>query len=353
MTYRGFYLLSRRKMIRLGKLENLTQVGGVFYVKLLSAVILVCMAWANPAFAQTPCEAVNSLLTTISTVRDIEADIQNEQFDANLTKLEGQVGNMFLPALFPEIDSKQFAAEQMIVREYIDAIQLSSELRGAGHLGGTGREVEIKLALGEAVSTQFKLALASIDNYWGCGMVYAPGGEVEDQSSNLSTQFGQERSRSNLALDRQSSIPRLSNASNRSSGVGNASQVTLNAMILDGASSLFLVISLIAAFAATVFLYLRHQAVQTVREARHLLYLPLISKIGSVKHPMVLVDISMNGGKLKHDQSIEGKPQIKLYVGRRWLSGQVKWSNSSYAGVLFKSPLTADFLYDVIHRESP
>ena len=315
--------------------------------RLLPIFILTLGFSPTPAFSQTPCETIDAILQTVSTVRDFEIDAGKARTLETLSVLERQLDRLSLVSLFPSLDKNVFLLEQKEILAYLSKIQT------AVTAGENNFSPDVRGYTEEVITPEFISTLSSLNSYWGCNFVQSQSDQTVSLHQNYSSKFGLDPVKTEDRLGGvYSPIPKMLNGPKRGEGHASVSHVTLNPLLLEGGKGVLLLMTFIVVSSASTYLYFKYQALQSVREMRHLLYLPVISKINNVTHPMVLVDISMNGGKLQHDQAIEGKPHISFFVGKRWLKGQVRWSNSSYAGVLFKSPLDAHVLMDVVQKEN-
>lgn len=103
---------------------------------------------------------------------------------------------------------------------------------------------------------------------------------------------------------------------------------------------------------ALLIYYRRNSASERTRETRHILSLPLSVRIKSETLDAELVDVSMNGFKLRHDGVIADTGPISIRLGGAWRNAHVRWSNAHFVGGNFTQPLSTETLALAVEKNA-
>lgn len=96
--------------------------------------------------------------------------------------------------------------------------------------------------------------------------------------------------------------------------------------------------------------YRRNSASYKAREVRHILSQSVTVRINERPLQLTLVDLSMNGFKLRHDGRVEGTGSIDMALGGDWHNGHIRWRNDGFIGGNFVHPLPPATMIDVIDK---
>jgi hypothetical protein len=303
------------------------------YIHFLLAV-LVSLLSALPAQAETACKSLDSVLNTVSVVRDIEADPKEAIQDIYLSDLSARMEVIALPALIPMKERDAFPAESAAILQYI------STLREAVAGAQGGYDAYARQIFSQSVSVEFLQSLKSLETYWGCnaeakvealgeavGLERADYFGVVHMSADIEG-AGVERSALNTSQERGL----------LSSGQTISQVAFLPVKVKQASLAIFMLLGVLMLIGGFYFHMSRLKNFE-VREHRRALRLPVRVRIDNAERAVLIMDISMNGAKIKHSNKIEEKSVLHIHLGDTWHLGQVRWSNNYYAGVKFKVPI--------------
>lgn len=103
----------------------------------------------------------------------------------------------------------------------------------------------------------------------------------------------------------------------------------------------------LASFVVLTFLSRRRKAKGGRRGERHTCQKELPFRIGRQKRNLLVVDVSRQGLKCRHDHLVRRRRGVKVQLGDIWLKGKIAWFNDAFAGIRLAHPLTdqqIDFL---------
>jgi hypothetical protein len=288
------------------------------------------------------------MIESVSLVRQIQTDPGGPSYDAQINRLSAVAENLSLPELIPLDPKATRATERDALIRYV------SGLREAVKAGQTGHDQYAQQALGTIVTPEVFAGLSSLDTHWDCSAAESPsaGGENASTSRDGSAFRGSEGGTADGSSSRPSN-PAQASANSRNNptttGEGKGSYFARNAVVTANTLAFFVMLIGLALFGGLFWLNRRARQ-ETVREARRVLDIPVQVSLAGHSHPMRLVDISMNGFKLRHFNGMTIDGDIKIQLGPDWHTGQVRWSNPHFAGVKFKRPLDQDLLSDILSQ---
>lgn len=129
--------------------------------------------------------------------------------------------------------------------------------------------------------------------------------------------------------------------------LSSGASVTAPLTVLDFIGLLALLIVLIG---GPLWLYHRRNSASfKAREIRHLLSHSVEVRLGDTVLPVELVDLSMNGFKLRHDGQIIDTGRIEILLGQDWHSAHMRWRNDGFVGGNFSHPLPSAVMAEILN----
>ena len=310
--------------------------GVMKYTHFIVAVLMSLFSVLS-ARAETACETLNSVLSTVSVVRDIQADSQDIIRDIYVSELNNRVDNIVLPSLIPMKQRDEFLPESTAILQYI------SVLREAVTGAQGGYQAYAKETINQAMSAEFLQSLDSLDNYWGCNASSNDNlmGEAPDIDTAIYFGAGQDAASPTEAGIEHSALSTSQERGDFSNGEA-ISQVTFSPVRVRQTSIVIFIALGTMMLIGSFYVYVSRRKTFEARELRRVLRLPVRVRSENTERAVLIVDISMNGAKIKHSKTIKEKSTLQIYLGDEWHRGQVRWSNDHYAGVMFKVPIKAE-----------
>lgn len=311
--------------------------------KHLIAVSLLAPFSALPASAQTACETLSNVLGTTSIVRSLQLNPSTLISSEDISTLNIQLNQISLEALAPAADSDELNFETLALSQYL------SDLRQA-LIGMTDTdEAYAADTLSPAITPGFIRSLDSLNYYWNC----SPANNVDllsEITDKDSAQFFGPDSLTALNAESGITIPsvKASDAQQGRTTDLTVNRVAYNAVKITQENTVILMILGFAALLAGVFIYQKQLAKFEIREARSLIHSPIKVRMDDHEYNIHLVDISMNGAKIKHSRNIDTQDKLQIKLGGKWHLGYIKWSNEMFAGVMFKTPIGPKIISDVV-----
>lgn len=319
------------------KIKHLLAAASVLAVSALPA--LAQQSRADAAAGNPACGMLSSVLKTVALVNNTPQPKSNKLTIETKRELEGQLSRISLSVLFPDTAKIGLPEEDAVMTQYIADIQTAL----------LTRDGETTAALSSAVTPELIRSLASLDYYWSCTPSQNMD-EVSQAAPTTSAEFFGPDSLTSVSDLRGVKVPSVEPSTpqaGRSTG-NTLNRVAYNAVRVRQETTVFLMIFGAAALLAGVILYQKRRAIFEAREARSLIHKPIRVRAGGTEHDMLLIDISMNGAKIKHRASIAAQGVLEISLGGQWHAGQIKWRNDMFAGVMFKTPLDAETFGDVM-----
>jgi len=304
---------------------------------LISSILILSLPYV--AYAQTgdqvaaqtvsaaECGALETLLKTVSLAQDFHSEPPSPQSSLKLAELEMQLGEVSLNAIVPEMERERLSVETAAITGFLTQLELAAQDPNTSGIRAS-------------ITPAFLSSLISLDNYWGCG----DAGDAE----TFSTLEGEETAHffgtASTAAQRETGPKQEPGTAQSVRHMGQSSGKTISRVAsqsvrLSPDVTLALMIFGLVSLMGGVFLYFKRLEVYEAREARSLVHAPVTVRLDDVERDMMLVDISMNGAKIKHEQSLGGQEKLYIKIGLDWHSAVIRWQNDIFAGVSFKTAL--------------
>ena len=291
---------------------------------------------ARSATAQTACPMVDSLLETVSILQDIQSTSDTQHYRQQMEKLETRSAQISLAELIPPDSVEAFPKESAALFHYM------SSLRDAVESARIGYDNYSRQKLSEAQTPDFSRSLESLEYYWGCRT-------NEDEGESVTSAPTQDAETFYSAAAQTDVTPIQGAQPKPATGKPNAGEAVSSSGTLYGPKAAR---SAVLTYRAPIFIvifglllsgglyYLRQRAKRfTSREVRRYLYMPVKIGVNEQHHTATLVNISLNGTKLKHEGALVEQKKLRLELDGSWYVGDIMWSNESFAGVRFKKPI--------------
>lgn len=306
-------------------------------------IILACflgLISAQSARAETACGTLSHMIESLSLVSEIQTDPGGPAYKTNLDRLDAVTTRISLPDLIPLDPSASRATERDALIRYV------SGLREAVSSAASGHDLYAQQRLDTIVTPAVFAGLSSMETHWDCGS------EEDTQQLDIDGQTdanafsgsdggdaenGPNRT-ANPTDSKADSRPRQTNVSEQT-----GTSFSRDAVVTGNMMAFFFMLGFMALIAA--FFYAQSSAQKkTVRESRRALNAPVDVKLDGTDHRMRLVDISMNGFKLRHSGQIDTQETLSVSIGGAWHVGHVRWANPHYAGIKFKRAIDPETL---------
>lgn len=302
---------------------------------------------AQTARAETACGTLSHMIESVSLVRQIQSDPSGPAYDAQIARLNTVTAQISLPDIIPANPAASRLTERDALIRYV------SGLREAVSGAASGHDIYARQTLETIITPAVFSGLTSLESHWDCG------GEENSQPSDLDSDTDTEAFSGADGGDAENSSKHLSNPTD--SAPVTPDRQTLESRngassgrdaVVTGNTMTFFIMLLIMGLVA-VFFYAQSRAKQkTVREARRALNVLIDVKLNGMSLQMRLVDISMNGFKIRHSGQIDDQEDITISIGDAWHQGHIRWANPHYAGVKFKRAIDPETLASVMNHPS-
>jgi hypothetical protein len=314
----------------------------VLSIFLLGSSNVVAQTSRNIA-AATPsppaCDALHDIYVLLAHANNIRASRPTQTIAPHLNAMRYALTDKPQTVAFTGRDNTLFAAENDEISTYL--AQLSESLHPTATM-------KSKRLIPSLSTPELKLSLSAIATHWKCGAPPAAlfldeivsNDDPNYTSSRRDTLKGQGR-----ALDRRGDG--LAGGDRGVTANSGAMHLSLNSMVLLTGKAQIFVFAVLLTFIGVIRLFILKDRKFKAREARRLLHHSVNVKIGDKEHSMVMVDVSRNGAKLKHETSVGLSNKISIQLGQAWHIAHVKWSNGVFAGIMFKLPLSPDTFRDL------
>lgn len=317
---------------------------------MLKKCLIVIFVLANSLFAtaqaqQTPCQTVDLILATSSTIRNIQTDEDGKNYAENITRLEQFSERISLAALIPQNQSQSLATEVKTMFEYL------SKVREGVAGSKSGYEAYANNTLNEGITPDFTVAINSLGAFWDCRpneVEFDTEGTLWSERA-VRTRPSNERAEKGTAQFRKPGSTALVSTERSNSGVLQKMQLDQD-ILLKGDRLTYILIFAAFSFFFLIFYGRKRARIFRQREARRLLNKAVQVRFGKTDYKMYVVDISMNGAKIQHPDVIDKLEKLSIFLNGDWHVGQVKWRNSAFAGIKFKKPVDNETLLSAIEE---
>ncbi|MGJ8560073.1 MAG: PilZ domain-containing protein [Litorimonas sp.] len=309
-------------------------------------IILGCflgLISAQIARAETACGTLSHMIESVSLVRQIQTDPGGPAYNAQIARLSIVTAQISLPDIIPADPAASRPTERDALIRYV------SGLREAVSGAASGHDIYARQTLETIITPAVFGGLTSLESHWNCG------GEENAKPSYRDSDIDTEAFSGADGGDAENSFKRLSNPTDsapvtpdrQTLGSRNGTTSGRDAVVTGNVMTFFIMLLIIGLIA--VFFYAQSQARQkTVREARRALNVLIDVELDGISLQMRLVDISMNGFKIRHSGQINDQENITIAIGDAWHQGHIRWANPHYAGVKFKRAIDPETLASVM-----
>lgn len=315
--------------------------------KIISIVFLLIFTGICGASAQTKCDSVDDIWQTLSVIRDIEVDEKRHRYTENIEALGTLANHIFLPVLISSEFKRSFPQANENLFSYVARIRQAVAGANAGHHSFTLQ------TLSGLTSESFAESILVLQNYLGCAF---------GQSTEKTNPFLAKNSIAQPNLLTESGEGNYDKSTSQSSKVADlekdmvSQKGVVGRNILDDPALvlkllLFAIFTIVVAVLTVRFLVKRRlQYIQ--RQERHICNkFAQLNLRGKVLAATIL-DITMNGMKIQHFGSLKRKRTLRIGIDGEQYKIQVKWLNTSFAGVQFKRPISAETLQLLLRTTS-
>ena len=301
--------------------------------RVLTFIALILMAHALPARAQTACSMIDTVLDTASILQESQTAQSDREYQQYIDKLERRAAHISLPALIPPKLAESFPREKLVLSHYLYSLQNAIELQRGGY------NQQAQHTLKQARTVEFSQSLKSLGFYWNCHSGGDEQGiEMRGQDSDAFYSAASDTGAISPKSDFAKAITHNAAASSGRSSSPLYGRKAALAGVLSYQSSLFMIIVSLL-IGGGIYYFRRRAKAFKMREERRYLYQPVSISIGQRNHIITLVDISMNGAKLKHDGILSKQKTLYIELGEALHAGDIMWSNDFFSGVKFKKPI--------------
>lgn len=301
---------------------------------------------AQTARAEIACDTLSHMIESVSLVRQIQTVPGGPAYQAQIERLGAVTSQISLPDLIPDTPAATRPTERDALIRYV--LGLREAVSGAA----SGHERYARQTLETIITPAVFGGLSSLETHWGCGGEDDSQPSDDDRDTGTTAYAGAnggdtDNSQKNLSNPTESTPNTRDQPTNDSAGDGTSfrreSAVTGNTMTL---FIMLLVMGLIG-----VFFFAQSRARKNkARETRRSLNILVTVQMDGQNHDMRLVDISMNGFKVRHSGLIDGQENLTIAIGDTWHPGHVRWANPHYAGVKFRRAIDPGTLASVVEN---
>jgi hypothetical protein len=301
---------------------------------------------AQSARAETACGTLSHMIESLSLVRQIQNDPDGPAYEAQIARLNTVTNQISLPDLIPADPTASRKTERDALIRYV------SGLREAVSGAASGHDIYARQTLETIVTPAVFDGLSSLEIHWKCS------GEDTAQQNDVDGEIDTPAYLAAEGRDSESGVKQPSNPADSSSpthsrptgkGSGNGPSSGRDAVVTGNTMTFFIMLLVMGLIGA--FFYAQKRARRkTVRETRRALNVPVDTELDGESLQMRLVDISMNGFKIRHSGQIDGQEEITIAIGGVWHQGHIRWANPHYAGVKFKRAIDPETLASVLEH---
>lgn len=317
-----------------GKINSFCVLRYMLKKGLISSIMLALCMSGNAYGQQTPCQTVDQILATASTIRNIQGDAKNQNYSVNIQRLDRLSESISLASVIPQNQSQSLSNEVAAMFGYLAAVR--EGVAGAR----SGYDTYAKEALDKGITPEFTLAINSLGAFWECRpdpVEFDTDGTISSDRA-VRTRPSDEKAEKGTAQFRKPGSRALVSTERSNSGVLQKMQLD-QGLILKGDRLTYILIFGVFALFSLIFYGQKRARVFKEREARRLLNKAVQVRYEKKDYKMYVVDISMSGAKIQHSDVIHKLGKLSIFLNGDWHAGNVKWHNSAFAGVKFKKPV--------------
>lgn len=299
--------------------------------------LFLALLCAQTSRAETACSTLSSMVESVSLVRQIQIDPGGPNYRAQMQQLSSVAGLISLPTLIPDDPASSGSTEREALIQYV------SGLREAVSGAALGRDRDARRTLETVITPELFSGLSSMGSHWDCDGEEPTRQSDVDGDTERSAFSGSEggETQGGPSSPADSSAGSLNRATSMGNGNGTASR---RDAVVTGNTMTFFIMLLIMALIAGFFYAQSRARRKTVRETRRPLNTLVDVQMDGQNRQMRLVDISMNGFKVRHSGQIDDQEEMSVAIDGAWYQGHIRWVNPHYAGVKFKRAIDPETL---------
>lgn len=313
------------------------------WVRVICAVLVAATTFQT-AKAQSACESINDVVETVALVRTLQtAQGDRDQIGA-LMQLDNNVRRMSVDPILSAAALQALPTEAHALNLYVDTLESALVQARAGQ-GDIAKQIVISALAGEAAS-----AISAFGDYWECRPQNAENAALPDIASDAASKTPGSTD-STAASDRWArSVAEGSDVRDRSGERSGLSGGYYGRDAVVGSNSMMglIVMGAMALVGGFVVAWRRRRS-KNAREARKVLNRSISARINGEISDLVLIDLSMNGAKLQHFDTLEGTEKIDIQLSGRWHAAQMKWCNPLFAGIMFRKAIDMETMEAIGH----
>lgn len=298
----------------------------------------------NTAEAESPqtCEALNHVVEIVSIHQNLRhgKTINPDSTDLSNLKRTLMGASQTLDALI-NANEENLISENTVIKLYLTELHQAVSSTKTNHTAD---------ALYQPITPDLIPSLESFRAYWKCSPASdkALGGEAKPPTPIRHYGVKTKKTGQFVKGRKSPDFEKVQRQERQPNGK-NLSRVAFGSVKLEQQVTLLLII--LAAFVLILgtIIYQKRKQQFEIREKRTIVQSPLKVRMRNVEYLVHLADISMNGAKLKHSEIFTTNDRLHVKIGNGWHAGQIKWSNDSFAGVMFKTPLGAEMFNNIFN----
>jgi LPXTG-motif cell wall-anchored protein len=307
---------------------------------LLTIPISLGCAYSAEAKENIECEKLRQAVEVVSIHQDIRYGEANKFNLTKMAKLEKIMES--LPLYFSDLNigSPTLISERTAIITYLADVRVMIESAKDSNSLAPFKKPPRKNLFGN---------LNSFGDYWDCFSTRDEASSDIWSTQHLIDYYGAytPQNGQNSKVSQASDLENILRQTGQTSGK-NPSRVAYQSVELEQRKTVWLMLIGVLTLTAGTFLYQRRRRNYEIREERTFIQLPVKVRLNRFEYIVHLADISMNGAKIKHDEILATNDKVDVKIMGIWHAGQIKWSNDTFAGVMFKTPVKAEFVSAMI-----
>ncbi len=296
-------------------------------------------AGVQSARANTPCQAIDNVLYSLSLVQSMHSEPGTEYHADTVARLRSVTAQVSMADLLTTDSLSTFPDESALLSDYLGRVQEAVSGDDSIKAASSIKKNDLQGVAG---------SIQSLTTFWNC--------HPKDTSPPNSEALPKVTSFTEAAVGDYDSAPdgEISGSSEKS----NSRNPAINNVVLDRGgrnisavmedySRMFYITMFILIVALTYFLHRRSKRFKS-RESRRIIHKPATARIRKADHDIIIVDISMNGLKIRHPDMLQSQRKLRLKIDGTWYFARIMWSNKMFAGIRFKKPINSETFHSIV-----
>ncbi len=310
------------------------------------------------------CQMIDRIYGTFSILREIEHNTSHKSYLENMAGLDMLIQQINLSEIVPKKsrdglskdgkshDGKSqdgqynngLAAENQVLVEYMASLRKASA-RNQNESSNTARKI-----IDNALSVDFTRSLQSLEHYWNCRPLEpSPPSRAENMTEKPLYLGASKADVKSAPVGVSKPFEETTPTQSRAASTRFTKQVKFALPAQSTRTSILLELLALLSLIGIFYFAKKRAKVFKVRKKRRFINKPAHIRIGKLHCESTLVDISMNGAKIKHPKLTIKRRKLLIELGGRWCSAQIKWSNTLFAGLKFDRPLDKQTMSKVLN----